>query len=415
MPAIQNVGRRNAVYWFAVEVRFGDRKRFKVHISLKTKEQAVARLMGPALTAASEAIKIRMTANFNNDGLSPAERAEVFRREVIKERDRLERMHAQIQLDSPSDADTVIIDLLDAGEAINRDLSLAGKPANFWTIDRFLARFGDRAAAVKEIIAGQFWEYPNLPVDGADAAKEHLEAMGVPETSLAIQMAQRAVHDAKVVANHDYRHRLVNPAIAYPVVPADAVFAANQNMPIGQVSAAALTVGNGLPTVPASVGPWSKMTGLEAAKRYLDSHPKTGGADGEANTGGMTWDGKTRRQFLVAAEALTQIMDGAPLAQVTDEHLLELNKMFGKLHPGSYGKSSALQHLTIRDWVAHFAALVAAGKARSILAWAQHFHAQSLLAIPQAAARLVRSQGLDPVAGLEGAATARRSSRPRKA
>lgn len=55
-------------------------------------------------------------------------------------------------------------------------------------------------------------------------------------------------------------------------------------------------------------------------------------------------------------------MDGAPLVQVTDEHLLDLNRIFGKLHPGTYGKSSALQHLTIRGWAAHFAALVEAGE-----------------------------------------------------
>jgi len=59
VSAIQNVGRGNVVYWFTVEVGFGDRKRFKVHISLKTKEQAVARLMGPVLTAAAQTLQRR--------------------------------------------------------------------------------------------------------------------------------------------------------------------------------------------------------------------------------------------------------------------------------------------------------------------------------------------------------------------
>ena len=64
MPAIENVTRRGAVYWWRRRVRFGGRLNDPITItttvSLLTKDQAIARHRGAALTGHSEVTRVSL-------------------------------------------------------------------------------------------------------------------------------------------------------------------------------------------------------------------------------------------------------------------------------------------------------------------------------------------------------------------
>lgn len=84
---------------------------------------------------------------------------------------------------------------------------------------------------------------------------------------------------------------------------------------------------------------WRRLKPTEAAARFIDHNPRTGGADGRARKKGSTWTAKTREQFKLPALLLEQLMEGRPLAQIRQKDLLELNKCFNGLHGPSFCKS----------------------------------------------------------------------------
>lgn len=90
MPAIENVTRRGAVYWW----RRRRRMRFvvgtdgpitiTVTASLQTKDQATARQRAAALTARSEVIRMSLYEKIERDGLSADQMQLLFQNEVVR-------------------------------------------------------------------------------------------------------------------------------------------------------------------------------------------------------------------------------------------------------------------------------------------------------------------------------------------
>lgn len=74
MPAIDNVTRRGAVYWWRRRVRFAalnlDPITVVTMVSLQTKEQAVARRRGAAMTGRSEVVRMSLYEKIERDGLT---------------------------------------------------------------------------------------------------------------------------------------------------------------------------------------------------------------------------------------------------------------------------------------------------------------------------------------------------------
>jgi len=72
-------------------------------MSLRTTSRKRAALLAPALTLICERVAMTMMADLARDGLTAAQRAEIFRRQMLVERDRLEAMHAGLQIVPPED------------------------------------------------------------------------------------------------------------------------------------------------------------------------------------------------------------------------------------------------------------------------------------------------------------------------
>src|SRR3546814_15115482 len=90
------------------------------------------------------------------------------------------------------------------------------------------------------------------------------------------------------------------------------------------------------------------MTPSEAAAAFIEANPRTGGLDGNARKKGPSWTEKTREQFKLPALLLEQIMEGRPLASVTDIDLGKLNAHFNRLNGPSFRKSPKHRTMTIQ-------------------------------------------------------------------
>lgn len=101
MPAIQNVERRGAVYYWRRTVRFQDGKPFTLRLSLRTTAQAVARSMGCAMTAKSETLKMTLGKDGPAAKLTTVQKAGIFRQAMEGMRDHLEQVHVGFQRTEP--------------------------------------------------------------------------------------------------------------------------------------------------------------------------------------------------------------------------------------------------------------------------------------------------------------------------
>ncbi len=123
MSSIQFVSRKNGTYYFRRTIQLGGDKPFRLRLSMRTMCYLRARTIAPALVVTCDALRTRMMATIERDGLTAAQRAAIFRTQILRERDRLEAGHAALQLldlddQLPVDA---LHQRLDTGEAVSRD------------------------------------------------------------------------------------------------------------------------------------------------------------------------------------------------------------------------------------------------------------------------------------------------------
>ena len=115
-------------------IRLGADTPFRICFSLKTTSRRRAGLLAPALTLICERVAINMMSKMAGDGLNAAQRAEIFRRQILVERDRLEAMHASLHVLPPEDHDDIGKALtlrLGASEMAAQDGVMQGKIENF--------------------------------------------------------------------------------------------------------------------------------------------------------------------------------------------------------------------------------------------------------------------------------------------
>ncbi|WP_430388269.1 site-specific integrase [Blastomonas fulva] len=356
MHAIQNLSRKDGTYYFRRLVRLGQDKPFRLRVSLRTNQYRRARFMGPALALACEKLTMNMMRNIAGDNLTAVQRAEIFRRQIILERDRLEQLHAELLIAAPDDHDMVEDALklrLDAGEIAN--LAAAANGA----VDDFLVARVDPDDDPDKPIIVLAWSDLEQSVQGqppAEAAAEHLADLRLDATPISLAIARKIIHQAKVEAIREFRATLENPAAAYGQVPlASVALPAADRM--GQDNPSSMPV---LVTPqPMAADSWTTMTATEAVIRFIEHNPRTGGTDGKARKKGPSWTAKTRKQFKLPALLLEQVMQHRPLAQVTHDDLVKLNNCFSAIHGPSFRKSERQQAMAIQDIVRETEALVA--------------------------------------------------------
>lgn len=365
MTRIQNSIRKDGTYYFRRIIRLGNDKPFRIRLSLQTTDHCRARIMTPTLVVKSEALRMSMMQTMNRDGLTADQRAEIFRRQMLRERDRLEAGHAQLQLADLGDQlpEEALETHLDLSEAVSGDLARNGETGPLLVI-RIPPE--DPETGEEPPIEILTWEDYIGALAGEDAdalAPLHLSDLQIPLSPLNLQMAKRIIHQASVQAIREYREIVANhgavylPALMAPpapyVAPAPAPALSAPRPPAADALINATDV---------SPSPWRTMTPSEAAAAFIEANPRTGGLDGNARKKGPSWTEKTREQFKLPALLLEQIMEGRPLASVTDIDLGKLNAHFNRLHGPSFRKSPKHRTMTIQEIADQTDALVQAKK-----------------------------------------------------
>lgn len=362
MSSIQFVSRKDGTYYFRRTIRLGVDKPFRLRLSMRTMCHLRAKTIAPALVVTCDALRTKMMATIERDGLTAAQRAAIFKAQIVRERDRLEAGHAGLQLldlggQLPAEA---LHQRLDTGEAVSRDRADNGDTGPLLVIrmpvDDLLAN-GEEAPI--EIMTWEDFAGPMAAEDADASAREHLAALAVPPTRLNLQMAQRVIHQATVEALREYRRTLESPGGAYPPVPAY-----GDTLPIAAAAAAPAIGVAGMiaPQPEPPTSPWQTMTATTAANAFIEANPRTGGHDGNARKKGAIWTAKTREQFKLPGLLLEQIMGGRPLATVTDADLVKLDSCFNALHGQSFRKSERQRAMTIQAIVDETIARVRTGK-----------------------------------------------------
>lgn len=356
MCGIQNVTRKQGTYYYRKLIRLGADKPFRLRLSLKTTSRRRAALLAPALTLICERVAMNMVSKMARDGLTGAQRAEIYRRQMLVERDRLEAMHASLHILPPDDHEDIGKALtlrLGASEMAGQDGAIQGK------VEDFLVARIDPDDDDEPIVIVAWSDLANsIEHEGAEnAAVARLAEIGLEQSALREAMARKVVNEARIVAIREFREVLANPGAAYAPVPI------TEYGPAPQYSTGPLTRAAPAPQQPAVAGPWATMTPTEAVEKFFAHNPRTGGVDGTASKTGMKpWTAKTREQFRLPAQFLEEVMEGRPLAQVTHDDLVQLNDCFQKLHGATFRKSKRQREMTILEIVVEYAAKVAEDK-----------------------------------------------------
>lgn len=344
MCGIQNVTRKHGTYYFRRLIRLGPDKPFRLRLSLKTTSRRRAALLAPALTLICERLAMNMIAKLHDDGLNAAQRAEIFRKQMLIERDRLEIMHAQLQIHPPEDHDDLAKALslrLGAAEIASTEAATRG------SIDNFLVARIDPDDDDEPIVIMAWSDLAaSMEVEDAqEAAKARLAELGLEQSVLRETMARKLVNQARLAAVQEFREVLSNPCAAYGPFTVSSYESTLQ--PPSETA-----VPSGSPRAVAT-HPWATMTATEAVEKFFEHNPRTGGRDGTARRkSGEPWTSKTREQFKLPALLLEQVMGHRPLATVTHDDLVTLNNCFERLHGPSFRKSPKHRGMTIFQIVA---------------------------------------------------------------
>lgn len=240
---------------------------------------------------------------------------------------------------------------LDGAELANRDGIVKGK------VDDFLVAQLDPDDDDGEIVVMAWSDLAGKLQSGSagDAASVQLAQLGIDQNAINVGIAKKAVHSARLRAVQEFRRALTDPSAAYPEVPVEGFSAppiAETIPPPPQASAAST----------AAQSEWQTMTPTEAAQKFIEHNPRTGGHNGNARKAGKSWCEKTRQQFQLPALLLEQIMPNRPLASITHADLLVLNDHFNRLHGPSFRKSPRQRDKTISQIADETDALVTDGK-----------------------------------------------------
>ena len=223
ITASRNLTRKQGIYYFRRTIRLGKDKPFRIHMSLQTTRFARAQMLASAIVLRSEKLRMNMMRQISDDGLTADQRTEIFRRQLMLERDRLAVLHAQLLVDTlpaanqlfpeppfPEDLLRAKLDLL---ETVSSDQAANGPSAA-----KFIAvetdDMDDRGERVLEIIRVQEACEPLHPTNEQDSIN-HLASLDLRPSPLRLQMAYQAIHQARVRAVHEAREQLEGPHPQY--------------------------------------------------------------------------------------------------------------------------------------------------------------------------------------------------------
>jgi len=343
MPAIQNVERRGAVYYWRRTLRFQDGKSLTLRISLRTTDQSVARRMACAMTTKSETLRMTLNDGGRTATLTIDQKADIFRKAMSEMRDQLDRNHVEYQRTDPDDATYLIEGLVGIYETMLRDFAIHGLPPEADSRAHVEERFADLTEDQRESILGMFEMKPNYREHMSAKAAKEVDRVGALPADDAVAIARKVMFEGGLAAAMEFRRRMRDPMALWAnvdLVPRPAT------APLAMVAAE-----------PVAKEPWASMTPVQAAERYVVDQPKIlGDAQRKAR-----WTHKTRSQFVTSARLLEKSYGARPLWRLTQDDVLRLNAHFSRL-PQSHHKSSRHDPLSLEEICLEAAREVEEGK-----------------------------------------------------
>lgn len=375
MPAIDNVTRRGAVYWWRRRVRFaaGDLPPITVvtMVSLQTKEQAVARRRGAAMTGRSEVVRMSLYEKIEREGLTADQTTSLFQAEMLRYRNMLAYQHSLIQADGEGNVPARFAQMLAIYAAINGDFAVNGF-ADYMGID-YVGAFDQRFASLddeaRSHLGALLGRAGDLPANLLAEARALMDRVGIAATSDRAENARRIMCEARAVAAATYDDPVVrDTASALALVRA---------LASGAAPAAMIAVPSEPPTPPPSIltaeqQRHAAMTPVEAVEEYIRIKPKARGS-GTApasvqqarKSQAKVWGESQRRQFRAAAFLFGKSDDGRPLAATTQD---DLNHLYDRLNrlPSSHHKSPRHESMALEAICEEAAARQAGGESGGV-------------------------------------------------
>ncbi len=389
MPAIENVTRRGAVYWWRRRMRFvaGDHAPITITVtaSLQTKEQATARQRAVAMTGRSEVIRMSLYEKIERKGLSADQAQLLFQAEVVRYRNMLAYQHTSIQTDGDGNVDARLTQMLAIYEAANSDFARQGF-AGYMDVDyvgAFDERFAELDRDARRHLFAMLSRLDDVPGNLLNEAADALQRAGIADDDERRQLARRIVCEARATAVRLYRDE-----DAQRVVAAASGMAALMPRPnvtaAPPISAPAPTSDTVKPLMPepgfgsegrkkeaseltVEQARFARMTPTQAVEEYMRSKPKTGGLGsvtgnalvvhqssvtpapvGRKKSSPKIWGDSQRRQFRAAAFLFGKSNNGRPLSTARQDDLVDLYDAFNRM-PSSHHKSPRHEKMTLEE------------------------------------------------------------------
>lgn len=361
MPAIDNVTRRGAVYWWRRRIRFAALKLDPITVvtmvSLKTKEQAVARRRGAAMTGRSEVVRMSLYEKIEREGLTAEQTTSLFQAEMVRYRNMLAHQLTALQADGEGDVQARFAQMLAIYAALNGDFAANGF-ADYMGID-YVGGFDRRFSGLEDEARGHLsailGRADDLPEKLLGEARGLLSRAGIATTDDRAENARRIMCEARAVAAATYGDPAVRDtasALALFGALAGNVMAFPNN-PVATIDPVPATAAAAPPSPPSVLTTEQQrhaaLTAVEAVEEYIRIKPKARGKADEATvTAGSpqqirkstakVWGHSQRRQFRAAAFLFGKSNGGKALAAATQD---DLNDFYDRLNrlPSSHHKS----------------------------------------------------------------------------
>lgn len=384
MPAIQNVERRGAVYYWRRSIGFPGGNSFTLRISLLTRDQGTARRRAVAMTARSEDLRAEM-ATGANAGLTMERKAAIFRQVLVDHRDHIDRVHVAFQKDQPSCADQMLDDHLEVLEHFYRDVIAHGFPEDFGSTGYLNTRFGRLNQERRDDLAEALGIQADLPSKMMVKARAAMADVGAADEPGNAEIARKVILEGKLASILEFRRRIADPISLYgvpvfhaadmvpgfvPAVGRDDLSGATvaplaslsaSTMPAAspahEIEPAPIAILRGSKRAAPPEADYASLTPVQAAARFVAENPKASGGGGRRQA---RWTVKTRGQFETAAMLLEKSYGARPLGSLAVANVVLLNGQFDRL-PATHHKSSRHNAMTLQEICDEAAAAVAAG------------------------------------------------------
>lgn len=361
MPAIDNVTRRGAVYWWRRRIRFAalnlDPITVVTMVSLQTKEQPVARRRGAAMTGRSEVVRMSLYEKIEREGLTVEQTTSLFQAEMVRYRNMLAHQLTALQTDGEGDVQARFAQMLAIYAALNGDFAANGF-ADYMGIDYvggFDRRFSNLDEEARGHLSALLGRADDLPKNLLGEARGLLGRVGIPANDDRAENARRIMCEARAVAAATYGDPAVrDTASALALFGALAASVAPPPVnPVSNSDPGPATVATAPPSPPSALSPEQQrhaaMKAVDAVEEYIRIKPKARGKADEATvtveaarqvrkSTAKVWGHSQRRQFRAAAFLFGKSNGRKPLAATTQDDLNEFYDRLNRL-PSSHHKS----------------------------------------------------------------------------